>query len=185
MIKRIFDLLLSLVGLLVVGVPLLILWILASLDTRANGFFIQERIGQGGGVFKIVKLRTMHPKTAKISRLGAFLRKTKMDEWPQLWNVLLGQMSFVGPRPDVPGYYDLLEGEFRKILELKPGITSEASIKYKKEETLLAAQENPLLYNDSVIFKDKLCINLEYYYHRSFLGDLVIIARTIFGRSGV
>jgi lipopolysaccharide/colanic/teichoic acid biosynthesis glycosyltransferase len=154
---------------------------LASLDTHSNGIFVQERIGQRGRVFKIFKIRTMHPMSSKISSLGAFLRKSKIDEWPQLWNVLIGDMSFVGPRPDVPGYYDLLEGEFRKILELKPGITSEASIKYKKEEILLAAQENPTHYNDSVIFKDKVRMNLEYYYHRSFFGDLLIIGKTVFG----
>ncbi len=181
MIKRFFDLLFSFVGLLVVGWLIIIFWILASIDTRSNGVFIQERIGQWGGIFKIVKLKTMHPTTAKISRLGMFLRKTKIDEWPQLWNVLIGNMSFVGPRPDIQGYYDLLEGETRKILELKPGITSEASIKYKNEEMLLAGQENPLHYNDSVIFKDKVLMNLDYFYNRSFWGDLMIISRTIFG----
>ena len=180
MVKRIFDLLLSLVGLLAGGWLLFIFWMMASIDTRSNGLFIQERIGQWGGVFKIYKLKTMHPVTANISRLGLFLRKTKIDELPQLWNVLKGEMSFVGPRPDVAGYYDLLEGEARKILELKPGISSEASLKYKNEDWLLAQQDNPLQYNDTVLFPDKVRMNLEYYYHRSFFGDLRIIWRTVF-----
>jgi lipopolysaccharide/colanic/teichoic acid biosynthesis glycosyltransferase len=180
MVKRIFDLLFSLFGLLAVGWLLFIFWIMASIDTRSNGLFIQERIGQWGGVFRIYKLKTMHPVSAKISRLGAFLRKTKIDELPQFWNVLKGDMSFVGPRPDVPGYYDLLEGEARKILELKPGITSEASLKYQNEEGLLAQQDNPLHYNDRVLFPDKVRMNLAYYYHRSFWGDIRIIWRTVF-----
>jgi lipopolysaccharide/colanic/teichoic acid biosynthesis glycosyltransferase len=180
MVKRIFDLLLSLVGLLAGGWLMFIFWMMASIDTRSNGLFIQERIGQWGGVFKIYKLKTMHPVTANISRLGLFLRKTKIDELPQLWNVLKGEMSFVGPRPDVAGYYDLLEGEARKILELKPGITSEASLKYKNEDWLLAQQDNPLQYNDAVLFPDKVRMNLEYYYHRSFFWDLRIIWRTVF-----
>lgn len=180
MVKRIFDLLLSLVGLLAIGWLLLVFWIMASMDTRSNGLFIQKRIGQRGKVFKLYKLKTMHPVTANISRLGVFLRNTKIDELPQLWNVVKGEMSFVGPRPDVSGYYDLLEGEARKILELKPGITSEASVKYKNEEGLLAQQEDPLQYNDTVLFPDKVRLNLEYYYHRSFFGDIKIMWRTVF-----
>lgn len=181
MAKRIFDILLSLIGLLSVGLFLFVFWIMASIDTQSNGLFIQERIGQWGRVFKIYKLKTMHPATAKISSLGWFLRKSKMDELPQLWNVLKGDMSFVGPRPDVAGYYDLLLGEASRILELKPGITSEASIKYTNEEKLLAQQENPLEYNDIVIFPDKVRLNLYYYYNRSFFGDIVIIVKTVFG----
>jgi lipopolysaccharide/colanic/teichoic acid biosynthesis glycosyltransferase len=181
MAKRIFDILLSLIGLLSVGWFLFVFWIMASIDSQSNGLFIQERIGQWGRVFKIYKLKTMHPATAKISSLGRFLRKSKIDELPQLWNVLKGDMSFVGPRPDVAGYYDLLQGEPSRILELKPGITSEASIKYANEETLLEQQENPLEYNDIVIFPDKVRLNLNYYYNRSFFGDMVIIVKTVFG----
>jgi lipopolysaccharide/colanic/teichoic acid biosynthesis glycosyltransferase len=180
MMKRIFDLLLSLVGLLAIGWLLLLFWIVASIDTRSNGLFVQERIGQWGSVFRIYKLKTMHPVTAKISRLGLLLRKTKIDELPQLWNVLKGEMSFVGPRPDVAGYYDLLQGEDRKILELKPGITSAASLKYQNEERLLAQQDDALHYNDTVLFPDKVRMNLAYYYHRSFFGDIRIIWKTIF-----
>jgi len=120
----------------------------------------------------------MHPVTGRISRLGSFLRQSKIDELPQLWNVLKGDMSVVGPRPDVEGYYDLLQGEERKILELKPGLTSLASIKYYNEEVLLVLQENPQCYNDEVIFPDKARMNLDYYYHRSFLGDVKIILKT-------
>jgi lipopolysaccharide/colanic/teichoic acid biosynthesis glycosyltransferase len=181
MTKRIFDLVFSLLGLLVVGWLIFIFWILASIDTRSNGFFVQERIGQWGRAFSIYKLKTMHPLTGQISTLGAFLRNSKIDELPQLWNVLLGSMSFVGPRPDIAGYYDILEGENRKILELKPGITSAASLKYSNEEALLEQQEDPLWYNDSVLFPDKVRMNLEYYYHRSFWGDLVVLWKTVFG----
>lgn len=180
MIKRLFDVLSSLVSLLFTGWLLIIFWVIATIDTQSNGLFIQERIGQWGRIFKIYKLKTMHPKTKHISSIGRFFRKSKIDELPQLWNVLMGDMSLVGPRPDVPGYYDKLAGENRKILELKPGITSEASIKYQNEESLLAAQENPLNYNDTLIFPDKVRMNLEYYYHRSLVGDIKIILKTIF-----
>lgn len=179
--KRFFDILFSLVGLVVVGGFLVVFWILTTIDTRSNGLFVQERIGQWGSIFRIYKLKTMHPATGEISRLGSFLRQSKIDEWPQLWNILKGEMSFVGFRPDVPGYYDVLEGEYRKILELKPGITSEASLKYKNEEKLLALHDNPLHHNDTVIFPDKLRLNLEYYYHRSFCGDIRILWKTVFG----
>lgn len=180
MIKKLFDFLFSLFGLLIFGWLILLLWVLATIDTQSNGFFFQNRIGQFGKIFKIVKLKTIHPKTGKISKLGAFLRKSKIDELPQLWNVLIGDMSFVGPRPDIAGYYDLLEGENRKILELKPGLTSLASIKYANEEEILETQENPLLYNDTIIFPDKVQMNLDYYYHHSFLGDIKIIVKTVF-----
>ena len=117
---------------------------------------------------------------APISKLGAFLRNSKLDELPQLWNIVIGNMSFVGPRPDIAGYYDVLEGENRKILELKPGLTSLASIKYSKEELLLEQQENPLNYNDTVIFPDKVKMNLQYYYSNSVFIDVKIIWKTIF-----
>jgi lipopolysaccharide/colanic/teichoic acid biosynthesis glycosyltransferase len=181
MLKRIFDLFFSIVWLLLASWLLVFFWIIASLDTKSNGLFVQERIGQWGRIFKIYKLKTICPQTNHITRIGLFLRQTKIDELPQLWNVLKGEMSLVGPRPDVAGYYDVLEGESRKVLELKPGITSEASIKYQNEETLLEQQENPLDYNDTIIFPDKVRMNLEYYYNRSFFGDIGIIVRTVFG----
>lgn len=181
MLKRIFDLFFSFFGLLLSSWLVVFFWMVASLDTKSNGLFVQERIGQWGRIFKIYKLKTICPKTNHISRVGLFLRQTKIDELPQLWNVVKGEMSLVGPRPDISGYYDELEGESRKVLNLKPGITSEASIKYQNEETLLAQQEDPLEYNDTIIFPDKVLMNLDYYYNRSFLGDIRIIIKTIFG----
>jgi lipopolysaccharide/colanic/teichoic acid biosynthesis glycosyltransferase len=121
----------------------------------------------------------MYPKKEKVTSFGQIIRRYKIDELPQFLNVLFGQMSIVGPRPDIAGYYDLLEGEERKLLELKPGITSEASIKYKDEETILSQHENPKLYNDTVIFPDKVRMNLEYYEHQSFWLDIKIIFKTI------
>lgn len=156
---------------------------MAVIDTKTNGIFIQERIGQYGRKFKIYKLRTMQVSSLseekRISRIGKILRNYKLDELPQLFNILKGEMSVVGPRPDLPGYYDLLAGENRKILELKPGLTSLASLKYNKEEQLLEKQESPAIYNDSVIFPDKVRLNLDYYYHRSFWGDIVIVFKTV------
>nr|WP_315164812.1 sugar transferase [uncultured Flavobacterium sp.] len=183
MIKRFFDIIFSLFILLLFFWVVLISWLLAVIDTRTNGIFIQERIGQYGKKFKIYKLRTIPisspPENARISQIGQLLRNYKLDELPQLFNILKGDMSVVGPRPDVPGYYDLLEDENRKILELKPGLTSLASIKYNKEELLLQQQELPIVYNDSVIFPDKVRLNLAYYYNRSFGGDILIILKTV------
>ena len=180
MYKRAFDFFLSFLTLIPLGFFLILFWVLASIDTNANGLFIQKRIGQFGKVFFILKLRSMSLKTNKISKFGQFLRNSKIDELPQLCNILIGNMSFVGPRPDIPGYYDKLEGENRKILELKPGLTSEASIKYANEEELLNQQDDPLFYNDTIIFPDKVKMNLEYYYKQSILVDLQIIVKTIF-----
>lgn len=177
-IKRVFDFLLSSILLIFLSFILVFIWMLTSLDTQSNGLFLQKRVGQYGKLFTIYKFKTIHPKTNKISTIGAFLRKYKIDEFPQLLNILLGQMSFVGPRPDISGYYDKLEGENRKILELKPGLTSEASIKYANEEALLAIHENPLRYNDEVLFPDKVKMNLAYYYNRSFLGDIRLLFKT-------
>jgi lipopolysaccharide/colanic/teichoic acid biosynthesis glycosyltransferase len=161
---------------------ILLAWFFAIIDTRSNGIFTQERIGQFGKGFKIYKLRTIqimsNTQTLHISKIGRFLRNYKLDELPQLMNVLKGEMSIVGPRPDIAGYYDLLEGENRKILELKPGLTSLASLKYFSEDTLLRMQEEPLWFNDNVLFPDKVRLNLSYYYHQSFYGDLKIIADT-------
>lgn len=183
MLKRFFDIGFSILMLFVFSWLLLIAWFLAIIDTRTNGVFIQDRIGQFGKKFRIYKLRTMQvnqdSEGDKISRIGQLLRNYKLDELPQFFNVLKGEMSVVGPRPDIPGYYDLLEGEFRKILELKPGLSSLASLKYYNEEELLKKQADPLRYNDEVIFPDKMQLNLDYYYHRSFSGDLKIIFKTI------
>lgn len=179
MTKRFFDFLLSLILLVFLSPVLLTGFIISSIDTSSNGLFFQKRVGQYGKLFTIYKLKTINPKTEKITVVGKFLRKSKIDELPQLFNVLIGNMSFVGFRPDIEGYYDKLEGENRKILEMKPGITSEASIKYADEEEILASKENPLEYNDTVIFPDKVKMNLEYYYNRNFINDITIIIRTI------
>ncbi|MFV8346812.1 sugar transferase [Flavobacterium sp. ZB4P13] len=182
MVKRVFDVVFFLFILLLFFWVVLISWLVAVIDTHTNGIFIQERIGQYGKKFKIYKLRTMQVSSLSeevcISRIGKILRNYKLDELPQLFNILKGEMSVVGPRPDLPGYYDLLEGENRKILELKPGLTSLASLKYNKEEQLLEKQESPAIYSDSVIFPDKVRLNLDYYYHRSFWGDIVIVLKT-------
>lgn len=190
MLKNSFDKTFALIGLLVLS-PLLLLIALLIRVKMPDGsvLFRQQRVGQYGKVFTMVKFRTMivahHGSSvsvageSRITPLGAFLRKYKLDELPELWNILKGDMSFVGPRPDVPGYADKLIGKDRDILQLKPGITGPATLKYRNEEELLAQQANPQQYNDEVIFPDKVKINLEYLQHRSFWGDIRIIIQTI------
>lgn len=180
MLKRIFDIILALFLITILFFIILITIFIAAIDTKSYGLFLQKRVGKNGILFNIFKIRTLNFKTNEISKIGFYLRKSKLDELPQLANILFGQMSFVGPRPDVEGYYDLLIGEERKILELKPGLTSLASIKYSNEDEILKKQTNPLKYNDEVIFPDKVKMNLDYYYNRSFFIDLKIILKTIF-----
>ncbi len=180
--KRTFDFILSLIMLIVLAIPIILCIWAAAIDTRSNGVFVQKRIGRFGRPFKIIKVRTIRERPdgrRSISRLGKFFRDAKIDELPQLLNVLRGDMSLVGPRPDIAGYYDKLEGEAKKILELRPGITSLASVKYRDEEQLLARHRDSARYNDEVIFPDKVKMNLEYYYNRTFAGDLRIIGQTI------
>ena len=190
-LKRYFDFVVALIGLVCTWWLILVAWLLASLDTRSNGFFVQQRVGQYGRLFKVIKIKTMRPDgelattvtqsgDPRITPLGAFFRKTKIDELPQLWNVLVGDMSFVGPRPDVQGFADCLEDEERAVLALRPGITGPATLKYRNEEELLAAQNDPELYNREVIWPDKVRINLEYIRDWSLLLDLKYILRTIF-----
>lgn len=190
MLKNSFDKIFALIGLLVLS-PLLLLIALLIRVKMPDGavLFRQQRVGQYGKVFTMVKFRTMtathHGSSisvageSHITPLGALLRKYKLDELPELWNILKGDMSFVGPRPDVPGYADKLIGKDRDILQLKPGITGPATLKYRNEEELLAQQANPQQYNDEVIFPDKVKINLEYLLHHSFWGDIRIIIQTI------
>lgn len=181
-VKRLFDffcalgLLLSLSWLIIIG------WVLAAADTRTSGIFMQTRIGQFARPFTIYKLRTMHPVTGSISGIGRFLRSYKIDELPQLLNVLKGDMSMVGPRPDVSGYYDRLKGEDRQLLTLKPGITGPATLKYAKEEQILKMQQDPEHYNAEVIFPDKVRINKAYMLNRSVLMDIKILLYTILGK---
>ncbi|WP_341537936.1 sugar transferase [Flavobacterium aquariorum] len=181
-IKRLFDISFSAFVLVFFLWLILLAWFFAMIDTRSSGIFTQERIGQFGKGFKIYKLRTIkivaNTGRFQISAIGRFLRNYKLDELPQMINVLKGEMSIVGPRPDIEGYYDLLEGENRKILELKPGLTSLASLKYYNEDELLEKQVHPLEYNDKILFPDKVKLSLEYYYHQSFSGDLKVIFAT-------
>ena len=166
---------------LVIGLVFLLLVIaITAIDTQSNGFFTQVRIGQYGKSFLIYKLRTLHVKTNKSSLWGRILRKTKLDEFPQLLNIIKGQMTFVGPRPDVPGYADELIGADRILLSLKPGITGLASLKYRNEEQILSQQTNPQKYNDEVIWPDKVRINKWYAQNRTSSMDLQIIFYTLF-----
>ena len=204
-IKFAFDRLVALLGLLVLGIPLLVVALLVKI-TMGEGsvLFTQVRVGRHGKPFKIHKFRTMtnekelsniaYPNRARITPLGAKLRRYKIDELPELWDVLIGNMSFVGPRPDVPGYADQLEGDDRVVLEMRPGITGPATLKYSNEEKIIeeyvkqakangdqrTEEEIALWYNDEVIYPDKVKINLDYYRHYSFWKDLIIIFKTIF-----
>lgn len=190
--KWLFDRIMSLVGLIILSPVLLVVAILIRVKMPGGPvLFKQKRVGKEGKLFRMVKFRSMSVAhggssvsvagESRITPLGAKLRKYKLDELPELWNVLIGDMSFVGPRPDVPGYADKLVGEDRVILKLRPGITGPASLKYRDEETLLATVEDPIRYNDEVIFPDKVRINKEYYYNWSFWQDIRYIVRTVCG----
>ncbi len=190
-LKRSFDLIFSFV-LIVLFFPLIaICWIIATISTRSNGFFLQKRVGRFGKNFKVIKIKTMTDTLIKetdistlnksrITKFGYFLRKYKLDELPQLFNVFIGQMSFVGPRPDVPGYADMLHDSDKILLSIWPGITSEASLKYSNEELILQNVSNPKKYNDNVIWPDKVQMNINYINSYNFLIDLKIIYKTIF-----
>lgn len=191
--KSFFDRLVSLLGLIALSPLLLCIGILICLKMPGGPvIFKQKRIGQHGRIFTMYKFRSMtvnHSGSSvsvqgesRITPLGAVLRKYKLDELPELCNVLIGDMSFVGPRPDVPGYADKLTGDDRKILLLKPGITGPASLKYRNEEELLAEQEDPQKYNDEILFPDKVRINIEYLDNWSFWYDIKIIVYTVLGK---
>ena len=166
---------------LVIGVGFLLLVIaITAIDTQSNGFFTQKRIGQYGKPFLIYKLRTLHSKTNKMSAFGHALRTTKLDEIPQILNILKGEMTLVGPRPDISGYADNLAEADQIILKLKPGITGLASLKYRNEEQILSQQTNPQLYNDEVIWPDKVRINKWYAENRTISMDLQILFYTLF-----
>jgi len=189
--KRKFDIFFSFLGLVVLSPLILTGYVTAALSTKKNGFFKQQRVGMKGKFFNVIKLRTMRDipeidttATAKtdprITKGGTFLRACKLDELPQILNVLSGDMSFVGPRPDVPGFADKLTGDDRLILSVRPGITGPATLKYKDEEEILAKQENPETYNRDVIWPDKVKINREYVENYSFFKDIYYIFKTIF-----
>lgn len=188
--KWLFDRVVAFIGLCFLWPVLLVVWMLIHVKMPGGpAIFTQKRVGKNGKLFTMYKFRSMtvgHGGSSvsvagesRITPLGAKLRKYKLDELPELWNVLIGDMSFVGPRPDVPGYADKLEGEDRLILKLRPGITGPASLKYKNEEEILAQVDDPQKYNDEVIYPDKVKINLEYYYHHSLVGDIKLIIQTI------
>lgn len=181
------------IGLICLSPVLLVTWILIHVKMPDGpAIFKQKRVGRNGKSFTMYKFRSMSAHhggssvsvagESRITPLGAKLRKYKIDELPELWNVLIGDMSFVGPRPDVPGYADNLEGENRNILRLRPGITGPASLKYRDEEEQLAKQENPQEYNDEVIYPDKVRINLYYLSHYSFIMDIKMIVATVLGK---
>ncbi len=194
-LKWIFDRGMALIGLLFLWPVLLVVAILIKIKMPGGpAFFTQERVGKDGKLFTMYKFRTMINATNKtwssvsvagqsrITPFGATLRRYKLDELPELWNVLIGDMSFVGPRPDVPGYADKLEGDDRRILKLRPGITGPASLKYRDEEELLATVEDPVKYNDEVIYPDKVRLNLYYLDHYSFVKDFQMILCTVLGK---
>ena len=189
-VKRTFDLIVSAIGLVLTSWLILLAWMLASLDTGTNGMFSQCRVGRHGQLFNVFKIRTMRAdshdastvttaRDPRITRLGRLWRKTKIDELPQLFNVLVGHMSFVGPRPDVPGFADRLQGEDRIVLSVRPGITGPATLRYRDEEQLLASVPDPEAYNRDVIFPDKVRINRDYVLSWSFWRDIGYIFQTL------
>lgn len=191
-LKYMFDRLAALVGLLVLWPVLAVVAVCVRVKMPGGPvIFRQRRVGKDGRLFTMYKFRSMtvgHGGSSvsvagesRITPLGAKLRRYKLDELPELWNVLCGDMSFVGPRPDVPGYADRLTGDDREMLRLRPGITGPASMKYRDEEELLAAQTDPQRYNDEVIFPDKVRLNRYYLHHYSFLTDIRMIVCTVLG----
>ncbi|MEY8686183.1 sugar transferase [Bacteroides sp. AN502(2024)] len=190
MSKRMFDMVFAALGLAVLWPVLLVVALLIAVKMPGGPvLFRQKRVGRYGELFTLVKFRTMQVNSGKntvsvagdrrITPLGRLLRKHKIDELPELWNVLRGDMSFVGPRPDVPGYADRLQGDDRRMLLLRPGITGPATLKYRNEEELLAAQIDPKRYNDEILWPDKVRINLDYLNNHSLCGDIEIIIKTV------
>ncbi len=206
-IKWLFDRSVSFVGLLFLWSVLLVVAILVKIKMPGGpAFFVQKRVGKGGKLFKCHKFRTMKVThngstvsvagDSRITPLGAKLRHWKLDELPGLWDVLIGNMSFVGPRPDVPGYADKLQGDDKDVLKLRPGITGPATLKYRLEDEMISEyvakkqqegdtrpiQEIAVEYNDTVIYPDKVRLNCYYYRHYSFIKDLQIIFCTVLGK---
>lgn len=188
--KRGLDFVAALCGLALLWPLLFIAWLLAKISSGGAGFFRQERVGHHGKSFRILKLQTMRPQAVagssvtagndpRITPTGRWLRRLKLDELPQLWNVLKGEMSLVGPRPDVPGFADQLQGEDRRLLKLRPGITGPASLVFKEEEELLDKQEDPEQYNLEVIWPAKVALNLAYLDRYRLRLDLMYIAATL------
>ena len=206
-LKWIFDRVVALIGLLVLWPVLLIVAVLVKVKMPGGpAFFVQKRVGKNGRLFDCHKFRTMTVKhngstvsvagDSRITPLGAKLRHYKLDELPGLWDVLIGNMSFVGPRPDVPGYADKLVGDDRDVLKLRPGITGPATLKYRLEDEMISEyvakkqaegderpmQEIAVEYNDTIIYPDKVRLNLYYLDHYSFIKDFQMILCTVFGK---
>lgn len=189
--KRLFDLLVSVLGLLLLSPVFLILAILIKLDSPGPVFYVQERVGQDFALFKLFKFRTMRvdadkytaitvgARDPRITAVGYYLRKYKLDEFPQLINVFLGDMSLVGPRPEIKKFVDLYTLEQQQVLTIKPGITDYASIEFRNENELLAGKPDPIDFYISEIMPVKLALNLKYLQTRSFWGDFRIIFRTL------
>jgi len=189
MLKRAFDLAVSSLGLIILSPLLGMVGLLIKIDSRGSVFFHGQRVGKGGQVFRIVKFRTMVEGSAskgpgftvagdpRVTRIGRFLRRTKIDELPQLWNVVRGDMSLVGPRPEDPRYVALYNDQQRRVLCVRPGITGPASIQYRNEEMLLALRGAGAY--EALIMPKKIAVDLEYLRCRSFVGDLKIMLSTV------
>jgi len=191
-LKRLFDIVASIFGLIVFTPVYLVISILVKINMPGPIFFRQNRVGKDAKLFRMVKFRTMKVNhggstisvkgESRITPLGAVMRKYKLDELPEFWNILIGDMSFVGPRPDVPGYADKLTGDDRLLLTVRPGLTGAASIKYANEEELLSEQEDPIRYNDEILYPAKVRINNNYVKNWSFFLDMKIIIFTLLGK---
>ncbi len=189
--KRLFDLFFSFLAILVLLVPGLILAFIILIGSRGGAFYRQVRVGRNGKHFRLLKFRTMFTGSdskglltigsadSRVTRPGKFLRKTKLDELPQLLNILAGDMSFVGPRPEVPKYVELYNDKQKKVLSVRPGLTDYASMEYINESDLLAQQENPEQFYIDTVMPAKLSLNLTYIADMSFRTDIKIIVRTI------
>jgi lipopolysaccharide/colanic/teichoic acid biosynthesis glycosyltransferase len=190
--KRIFDILLSFFGIIILIIPIGFIALLIYLSSHGEIFFRQKRVGLLGRDFTLYKFRTMTVldeaskgrfdvgDSSRVTPLGKILRKTKLDELPQLWNVLIGDMSFVGPRPEVRKWVKVYPERWKKIHRVRPGITDPASIYYRNEEEILAASENPETIYKTVILPKKLDLYEDYVNHQTFIKDLLIIFQTIF-----
>lgn len=194
MMKRLFDLVIVILGLLIVWPLLLLLAVLVLVVDGRPVFFRQTRVGRGGRPFRMYKFRTMKVTTgasltigadARITRLGRILRRLKLDELPQLFNVLRGEMSFVGPRPEIEEFVAFYSPEQRRVLELLPGITDPASLKYIDESEVLAAAPDPRAFYIETVMPDKIRLNLEYARSASMFSDLKLIVRTVFRSAGL
>lgn len=193
-IKRLFDFFVSFFGIVLLLPVMLVVAVLIKLTSCGSLLYCQKRVGLDGRIFSLLKFRTMVINADKlgscvtvkndprITPVGRFLRGFKLDELPQLINVLKGDMSFVGPRPDVPGFADKLQGQDRIILTVRPGITGPATLKYRNEEEILVKQKDPDKYNSEVIYPDKVRLNREYAQNINFFRDIKYILMTIFGR---